>query len=160
MVAQATRSVSPSVLRPPRQTPRLCKRCFITAASTMPDEDAELSLCIACEERVRSARMLPCSHCTMCDHCTVRLIGAGQRQCPSCRAPFERVEWSPPDPDGPVVVRRIPTYEAPSTPGLSIREFLLSAAIEPFVVSTAAAIPAPLLAEAGAALDALAHDDP
>ena len=73
--------------------------------------------------------------------------------------PFRaRVAWQS---TAPVPLRREPTFEAAADDaGISLREFLLAAAIEPYVVRAPAAVPPALLAEVGAALevDALRGD--
>ena len=92
---------------------------------------AEDSLCIVCFTVPRAVRLLPCGHCTTCEACTVHIIGSSKRRCPNCRASFGRVDWRPLEPLVPV---RMPTFEVPEGEGLSLREFLLTAAIEPHVL--------------------------
>ena len=95
---------------------------------------------------------MPCGHCSTCEKCTIRLITrATARKCPLCRVPFARVAWQS---TAPVPLRREPTFEAAADDaGISLREFLLAAAIEPYVVRAPAAVPPALLAEVGAALE-------
>ena len=96
---------------------------------------------------------MPCGHCSTCEKCTIRLISGVRtaRKCPICRVPFERVAWQS---TAPVPLRREPTFEAAADDaGISLREFLLAAAIEPYVVRAPAAVPPALLAEVGAALE-------
>ena len=123
-------------------------------------EDAQ-GLCIACEERPRMVRLLPCSHATMCTDCSVRLIGtprATAPRCPTCRSVFNRVECIPADELDPPRPRRIPTYEPPASDGMSIKEFMLNAAIEPFVKFRRDVLPVELMLQVSSALDALEGD--
>ena len=123
-------------------------------AAATPESDCQI-----CAEAPRAVRLVPCGHCSTCAKCTIRLITrASARKCPLCRVPFERVAWQS---TAPVPLRREPTFEAAEDDaGMSLREFLLAAAIEPYVVRAPAAVPPALLAEVGAALevDALRGD--
>ena len=123
-------------------------------AAATPESDCQI-----CAEAPRAVRLVPCGHCSTCEKCTIRLITrASARKCPLCRVQFERVAWQS---TAPVPLRREPTFEAAADgTGISLREFLLAAAIEPYVVRAPAAVPPALLAEVGAALevDALRGD--
>ena len=129
------------------------------AAAEVAETSAPESDCQICAEAPRAVRLVPCGHCSTCEKCTIRLITrATASKCPLCRVQFERVAWQS---TAPVPLRREPTFEAAvDDAGISLREFLLAAAIEPYVVRAPAAVPPALLAEVGAALevDALRGD--
>ena len=122
------------------------------AAADAAETSAPESGCQICAEAPRSVRLVPCGHCSTCAKCTIRLITrASARKCPLCRVQFERVAWQS---TAPVPLRREPTFEAAADgTGITLREFLLAAAIEPYVVRAPAAVPPALLAEVGAALE-------
>ena len=124
-----------------------------TQAPAAPEISAPDSDCQICATAPSSVRLVPCGHCSTCEKCTIRLISGVRtaRKCPLCRVQFERVAWQS---TAPVPLRREPTFEAADeNAGISLREFLLAAAIEPYVVRAPAAVPPALLAEVGAALE-------
>eukprot|EP00854_Cymbomonas_tetramitiformis_P019204 gene19204-22957_t len=124
------------------------------AAWDSATNDQAESLCIICLDSARAVRLLPCNHCTTCATCTARLIGSSaERQCPCCRTQFQRVELHALDSEDQSSLERALTYESATGDGLSLKEFLLTTTIEPFVLHADGKIPVTLVQRMGAALE-------
>ena len=90
-------------------------------------------LCIICNDKPRSVRLMPCGHCSTCADCTTQLIrsrresGMAILPCPVCRVRFTRLARIPaPDNMAEPQIARIKTYEPAndSTTSMSVGEYM------------------------------------